>query len=44
MKVKSLLITSLVAFSSLNAASLIDEAKNSGLVALPKDQKALMKF
>ncbi|KQI39128.1 cytochrome C biogenesis protein CcsA [Campylobacter jejuni CVM 41914] len=41
MKVKSLLIASLVAFSSLNAASLIDEAKNSGLVALPKDQKGV---
>lgn len=35
MKVKSLLIASLVAFSSLNAQSLIEEAKNSGLVALP---------
>lgn len=41
MKVKLLLIASLVAFSSLNAASLIDEAKNSGLVALPKDQKGV---
>lgn len=41
MKVKALLIASLVAFSSLNAASLIDEAKNSGLVALPKDQKGV---
>lgn len=41
MKVKSLLIASLVAFSSLNAQSLIEEAKNSGLVALPKDQKGV---
>lgn len=41
MKVKLLLIASLVAFSSLNAVSLIDEAKNSGLVALPKDQKGV---
>ena len=41
MKVKSLLIASLVVFSSLNATNLIEEAKNSGLVALPKDQKGI---
>ncbi|SQE23797.1 Cytochrome c551 peroxidase [Campylobacter jejuni subsp. doylei] len=36
-----MLIASLVTFSSLNAASFIGEAKNSGLVALPKDQKGV---
>lgn len=41
MNIKSLLTVSLFAFSSLNAANLIDEAKNSGLVSLPKDQKGV---
>lgn len=41
MKVKSLFIASLIVFSTLNATSLIEEAKNSGLVPLPKDQKGV---
>lgn len=38
---KKLLVSSLLAFSILNANALIDEAKNAGLVALPKDQKGV---
>lgn len=44
MKVKVLLIASLVAFSSLNAASLIDEAKIQVLLPCQKIKKVLMKF
>lgn len=38
---KKLLVSSLLAFSILNANALIDEAKNAGLVALPKNQKGI---
>jgi len=41
MKIKLFFITSLVAFSSLNATNLIEEARNSGLVSLPKNQKGV---
>lgn len=43
-KIKSLLVASslmLVSASGLNAASLMDEAKNAGLMSLPKDQKGV---
>lgn len=38
---KKLLVSSLFIFSILNANALIEEAKNAGLVALPKDQKGV---
>ena len=38
---KKLLVSSLFIFSILNANALIDEAKNAGLVALPKNQKGI---
>lgn len=38
---KKLLVSSLFIFSILNANTLIEEAKNAGLVALPKEQKGI---
>ncbi len=44
MKLRSLVLASALVFvsaSALNATSLVEEAKNSGLIPLPKDQKGV---